>query len=227
MRVSLQRLASTGWLRACGAILFLVLATTSCGPAATTPPVLPASAGAGSPGGAPQATPLGAASAAPADLLAAALKPLLVAAAFETRVEIDGSLVLSATGRSVGPASTSGVTTAGRTIDYVQVPPHAWARDPGGSWLLVGSDAAPAAPLEVLSKPLTLAPAQAGTGRTSLDATYPAAALGLTGDPVAVTITLDAAGVTFSYQATQSGHKTISTTTLRPGSADPIVPPAP
>ncbi len=160
-------------------------------------------------------------------LLGAALESLRTAAAFETRVEVDGTVVVSATGRSVGAASQLTVTTADRTVEYLQVPPRAWAREPGAAWVLLGTDQAPAAPLDVLSDPLTLATAPSTGGLASFAATYPAAALGLEGDPVAVTITVDGSAVTFRYESTASGHRTASTTTLRPAAADPIVAPAP
>ncbi len=223
-------LASRGWLRFGGAILCIALAAAACGGAAGTDPAASTTAAtaAASPSmNASQATDGASAAPDPAVRLSTALAPLRTAAAFEIRVEIDGNLVVAATGRSVGPASTSSVTTSGRTVDYVQIPPQTWAREPGASWVLLGSDAAPAAPLDVLAKPLTLGASPADAAGTSLDATYPAAALGLTGDPVAVTITIDASGLTFTYRATQSGHTTTSTTTLHAGSSDPIVPPTP
>ena len=60
-----------------------------------------------------------------------------------------------------------------------------------------------------------------------LQATYPAAAFGLAGDPVKVTVTLGANDVTFGYSVTASGHTTQSTTTLKPAAPDAIVAPAP
>ena len=198
--------ASRGWLRFGGAILLFVLAAAACAPAAPSP-TASAVTGGTTPGSiaptasasaVPTASAVPAASA--ADQLAAALKPLHIAATFDTIVEVDGATVVSATGRSVGTSSTIKVTTSGRTVEYVRIPPRGWARESGASWVLLGSNPTPAAPLDVLSKPLTLAAGQAGAGSATFDATYPAAALGLTGDPVAVTITVDASGVTFRYE---------------------------
>jgi hypothetical protein len=220
--------ATRGWLRFGGAILF-VLAVAACGPAATVPAGsvgTSASPLAPGPSSAAPAAPSGAAVPA-ATLLGAALEPLQKAASFETRVEVDGSVVVSASGRSVGAASRLTMTTADRTVEYLQVPPRAWAREPGAAWVLVDTGQAPAAPLDVLSNPLTLATATSADGRTSFAATYPAAALGLEGDPVAVAITVEGTAVTFRYESTTSGHRTLSTTTLRPSTADPIVAPAP
>ncbi len=60
----------------------------------------------------------------------------------------------------------------------------------------------------------------------SLVATYPAAALGLEGEPLTVRITIDGTTVTFRYEATTEGHETSSTTTIGPAEADPITAPA-
>jgi len=161
-----------------------------------------------------------------ADLLAAVLEPLRAASAFETSVTVDDAVVVSATGRSVGAASKASVTTANRTVDYIRVPPRAWAREQGGSWVLVDAASAPAGPLDALSSPTTLLVVTSDAGTTTFTATYPAAALGLAGAPVTVTIAADGKGVTFTYAATTAGHSTVSRTTLRPSPADPIVTPA-
>jgi len=211
------RRATRGWLRFGGAILFVLAvaacAPTAAGPTGSVPPIAP---------GAPTGTAVPA-----ADLLRTVLEPLHTAAAFETRVEVDGKVVVSATGRSVGAASRLTVTTADRTVEYLEIPPRAWARESGSAWVLLGIDQAPAAPLDVLSDPLTLETAPSTDGPMSFAATYPAAALGLEGDPVAVAITVEGSTVTFRYELTTSGHRTSSATTLRPSTADPIVAPTP
>ena len=236
--------ASRGGLRFGGALLLLILAVAACGSSG------PSTATSGGPTGAPVSTPAGpsavvstppavaavptsTAAAVPtptplppaADLLAAALEPLRAELSFETSVTVDGAVVVSANGRSVGAASELSVTTAGRTVDYLRVPPRAWAREAGGKWVLVDAATAPTAPLDVLATPATLALVASDGGSSSLTATYPAAALGLTGDPVTVTITTAAQGVTFTYETTVSGRRTASTTTLRPSAGDPIVAP--
>ena len=87
--------------------------------------------------------------------------------------------------------------------------------------------AAPAAPLDVLAKPATVTKGSSDGGAVTLVATYPAAALGLRGDPVTVTITADEDAVRFTYEATASGRAMSSTTTLRAAPADPIGAPGP
>lgn len=218
-----------GWLRFGGAILFLfsavVAGCSGSGPSASTgwsgggpSPVSSSTPSVGAPAALP--SPAAASDEAAFD---AALAPLQGASAFETVVEIAGAPVLTATGRTVGPASQLTVTTGGRAVDHIQIPPDAWAREPGGSWVLIGAEGAPAAPIDVLADPLTLE----AVSPTSFKATYSAASLGLEGNPVVVTISLDGPAVTFRYEATTGGRQTSSTTTLRPGSADPIVAPTP
>lgn len=207
-----------GWLRSGGAIL-VVLLVAGCAPA---PDSSPASSGPASTGPSVSAS-AAAGSLTPAAMLAAALAPLQAASEFETTATVDGAVAVTSAGRSVGGSTQLTVTTAGKTVDYIRIPPQAWARQSGASWVLVAVDEAPASPLSVLAAPLTLGPDPSGAA--TLVATYPATALGLGGDPVTVGITLGAA-VTFRYQADASGHPTTSETIIRPAaSEDPIVAP--
>lgn len=148
----------------------------------------------------------------PAEQLAAALAPLAAAATFESSVTVDGQVAVTSTGRSLGGATQLTVTTSGTVVDYVQIPPRAWARETGGEWVLVAEAEAPGSPLSVLAAPTTLVVDSSGVA--TLVATYPAVALGLEGDPVTVAITLGEA-VTFRYEADASGHATVSETTIR------------
>ena len=132
-------------------------------------------------------------------------------------------MAVTSAGRSVGGATQLTVTTSGTAVDYIQIPPQAWARQSSGSWVLVGVNEAPSSPLAVLAAPTTLAPDPSNPD--ILMATYPAAALGLEGDPVTVTITLGEA-VTFHYEAETAGHPTVSETTIRPATnLEPITAP--
>lgn len=160
----------------------------------------------------------------PAERLAAALAPLQVAAEFETSVTVDGSIAVTSVGRALGGARALTVTTAGKTVEYIQIPPQAWARQSGGSWVLVAVEEAPGSPLAVLSAPTTVE-ADPSSPSTLL-ATYAAASLGLSGDPVSVRITLGEA-VVFRYQGDASGHPTVSETTIRAtANLEPITAPS-
>jgi hypothetical protein len=158
--------------------------------------------------------------ASPAELLAAALAPLHAANEFETKVTVDGQVAVTSAGRSVDGGTQLTVTTSGKTVDYIQLPPQAWARQSGGSWVLITVDEAPGSPLGVLAAPTTLETDPSNPA--ALVATYPALSLGLAGDPVTVTITLGTE-VTFHYEAVTAGHPTVSETTIRPSTnLDPI-----
>ena len=228
--------ASRGWRRFGGATLLFVFLVAACASPAGSPATSqgPAGSPAGSPAVASAALPaslpsiLPSPTPVPADLLAAALEPLRAGSSFETTVTVDGEVVVTAAGRSAGEASELSVTTGTRTVDYVRVPPGAWAREPGRSWVSVDAGAAPGAPLDTLSTPATLVvstPDGSPASAVTFTATYLAATMGLTGDPVTVTITADGGAVTFTYQAEASGRAMTSTTTLRPSAGDPIAPP--
>jgi hypothetical protein len=208
--------ASRGWLRFGGAILFLSLlagcAATGAGLAS------PASRVTAATSAAPSAAPSAAAAA-----LQAALEPLLIAATFETTVTLDGAVVLTAVGRSVGESSQTTATTGGRSVEYIQIPPVAWAREGTGPWVLVAGETAPVAPLGVLAAPLTL---EATSRAGAFTATYPAAALGLEGGPLTVAIEIEGTTISFTFEGNTSGHATSSRTTLRPGASEPITAPS-
>jgi len=205
-----------GWLRFGGAILFVLL-TAGCSSVATSGvPIQPATG-----------QPASIANEAVRARLATALQPLHAASAFETIVAVDGATLVKAAGRSLGDASSLTVTTAGRSVQYIEIPPRAWAREGSGAWVLVAADQAPVAPLDVLADPLTLDAGAATSDGSTFLATYPAKALGLEGDPLAVTVTVRDDTVTFRYEATTAGRVTSSTTTIRPAPADRIAAPAP
>jgi hypothetical protein len=162
----------------------------------------------------------------PAEVLAAALGPLDAASEFDSIVTVDAAVATSLTGRTVGTSSSLTVTTEGRTVDYLRVPPSAWAREPGQAWLVVDAAQTPTSPLAALAAPITVERV-AGDGATTLKATYAAAVLGLEGGPVTVTITIVGAAVTFQYVEKSAGHTVVSTTILRPASdTSPIATPA-
>jgi hypothetical protein len=160
-------------------------------------------------------------------ILAAALAPLEGASEFESIVTLDGAVATSLTGRTVGTASTLVVTTQGRAVEYVRVPPNAWAREPGGTWLVVDAEQTPSSPLATLASPLSLEQVASTGATTTLQATYDAKALGLEGDPVSVVVTIDGSVITFRYEKTSSGRPVVSTTVLRPATdIAPIAAPA-
>lgn len=208
-----------GWLRLGGAglLAFSLLACASGSPS-PEPTV-----------GAHTATPAASTERSALEMLTAVLDPIRAAAEFESVVTLDGTTIATVTGRTLAGSSQVAVTREGRTVEYVQVPPSAWARDAAGKWVLVTAADAPTNPIEVLAAPASVGFADgAATGVVNLVATYPAAALGLGGDSVAVAISIDGTSVTFRYETAIDGHPASTETTLRPATVtDPIVPPLP
>jgi hypothetical protein len=125
----------------------------------------------------------------------------------------------------VGNGTFLVATTRGRSVEYVRIPPNAWAREPDAEWVVVDAEQAPQSPLAALAEPTTLELEPDGPA-TVLQATYPAAALGLEGDPAPVTITIEGTTMTFSYERRSNGRTIVSTTVLRPATiTTPIVAP--
>lgn len=212
--------ATRGWLRFGGAILMLSLVVGCAGSSASS---LPSPRGSSAVASGPATSPPSGPD--PASILAKALVPLQAASAFETVVEVGGTTIVNAKGRSVGDSNRLTVTTGGKAVEYIEIPPKAWAREPKGKWVLVAADQAPGSPLDALANPLGVTEGASGASG-SLLATYPAAALGLEGEPLTVQITIDGTTVTFRYTASTEGHDTSSTTTIRPAKPDPITAPA-
>lgn len=215
-------IAARGWLRSGRAILvvFLLAGCAGAGQSSTAASAASSSSSsvAVSVAASPSVAPLPA-----TDRLATALAPLAEAVAFESSVTVDGQVAVTSTGRSLGGATQLTVTTSGTVVEYVQIPPRAWARESGGAWVLVAEAEAPGSPVAVLAAPATLVAAQSGA---TLVATYPAAALGLEGDPVTVSITLGDV-ITFRYERETAGHATVSQTIIRAATnLEPISAPA-
>ena len=115
----------------------------------------------------------------PATSSRTALAPLRAASAFETRVDLGGATVVSVKGRTVGDASRLTVTNDGKAVEYIEIPPKAWAREPKGKWVLVAAEQAPAlAARRPGSSRSTWWPIRITPGPGRWSATYPAAALG-------------------------------------------------
>ncbi len=159
------------------------------------------------------------------EILSTALAALDAASDFQTTVTVDGTVATELAGHTVGSGTALVATTQGRMVEYVRIPPNAWAREPGATWVVVDAEQAPQSPLAALATPTTLELGPAGTG-TTLQATYPAAALGLEGDVAPVSIAIDGTTVTFSYEQVSNGRTIISSTVLRPAAdTTPIVAP--
>lgn len=226
-----------GWLRASGAILVVGLVAAACSSsagnrAATSTPANSESStpiAATAAPGATSAPTVPAVTAPPNVALTTALDALAPGYQFESNASLGDSNPLSISGRVIGSGSDLAVTNGGVTVQYVQVPPQAWARDQTGDWVELTSEVPVSSPLESLKQPTTIDnAADSATGR-HLQATYPASALGGAGaDPVAVDIVIGADGtVTATYPATVGAQQATITSVLRPAAdTTPITAPA-
>lgn len=224
----------TGWLRASGAILVVGLVAAGCSSSAGNSTATSAPASESSTTSATTAVPgatstLTAVTAPPKVALTTALDALAPGYQFDSNASLGDSTPLSISGRVIGSGSDLAVTNGGVTVEYVQVPPQAWARDQKGDWVELTSDVPVSSPLEALKQPTKVDNAADSAAGRHLQATYPASALGGVGeDPVAVDIVIGADGsVTASYPATVGAQQATITSILRPAAdTTPITAPA-
>ncbi len=119
------------------------------------------------------------------------------------------------------------MTTNGVAITYRTLPPRSWVLQAGTGWVEVNGNVPSGDPLDALKAPTaTTVVSQAG-GSLELNATYPAAVLGLAGPPVAVDLVLAGDG-SLKATYTASGGTASSATTITPDPGQsPIVAPSP
>jgi hypothetical protein len=227
----------TGWLRASGAILVVGLVAVGCSSSAgnstaTSAPVNSESSTTTATTAVPgtTSTPTAPAVTTPPNVaLTAALDALAPGYQFESNASLGNSTPLSISGRVIASGSDVAVTNGGVTVEYVQVPPQAWARDQKGDWVALTSDIPVKSPLDSLKQPTSVDNAPDSAAGRHLQATYPASALGGAGEaPVAVDIVIGADGsVTATYPATVGSQQATITSILRPAAdTTPITAPA-
>jgi hypothetical protein len=204
-------------------VLTLSLALAACGSAATPDP----SGAAGTPSVAPS---VGAASATPvsttaADRLAAAFAGLAGGYTFDTTISVAGKVATHVSGRSVGGASEFVLESGGQSVTYRSVPPQAWVQKSGSGWVLVANTSPGADPLGQLTKPQATSVTSNDAATLVVDATYPPAALGLSGsDPVRVTLTVASdRTITATYDTQVTGGTATSTTVLKPAAGQQAI----
>jgi hypothetical protein len=177
----------------------------------------------------PSPTPTPAPSIDPAAALAAALTGLSGAYAFESTVTVGTEVATRLSGAWSAGTSEVEVETGAATVTYRLVPPASWVREgEEGDWVELEGEVPAVDPLAALREPATVVLAAGDGAGVALTATYPPAALGLTGDvPVEVAIALRADGaVVARYTTSVNGVAATSETTMRPApGATPI--PAP
>jgi hypothetical protein len=160
--------------------------------------------------------------------LAGVLGQLQNGYSFATTVKVGGQLATEADGHWIGGASEFTVTTNGVSITYRTLPPRSWVMQAGKGWVEVNGTVPSGSPLDALKAPTQTSVVSQTADTLELNASYPAAVLGLAGSaPVAVDLVLAADGsLTATYVAT-TGAAT-STTTIKPDASQaPIIAPSP
>ena len=147
---------------------------------------------------------------------------------FEAEVTVGQATATHAAGRRVGANAEFEVTSDGSTVTYRTVGSDAWVKRAGADWVAVDGSKTAADPLAALRTPLHVEAGPTVTGGTSLVATYPASALGLTGADRTVTVLVgDDGSVEATYQLTTAAGPAVSHTTFKPMTdTTPIVPPS-
>lgn len=161
----------------------------------------------------------GSASVAPSERLSRALAGLADGYEFDTTITVGGQIATRAHGRWIGGNSEFAVETNGLSITYRTVPPRSWVLQPGATaWVEVDAAVPGGDPLTALLKPTDTKVTSSSGGKTVIDATYPAAALGLSetgGVKVAIAIAGDGS-LTADYTTDTAAGTATSHTTLTP-----------
>ena len=160
--------------------------------------------------------------------LAGALGQLQNGYSFATTVKVGGQLATEADGHWIGGASEFTVTTNGVSITYRTLPPRSWVMQAGKGWVEVNGTVPSGSPLDALKSPTQTTVVSQSADTLELNASYPAAVLGLAGSaPVAVDLVLAADGSLTATYAASTGTAT-SVTTIKPDASQaPIIAPSP
>jgi hypothetical protein len=193
------------------AALFLVAVLAACQPAG--PAASPA------PGGTFPAL----------DRLTTTLQALIPGYTFDATVTIGGTVATHASGRWVSGSGEFLIEAQGGELLYRTIPPRAWVHADDSGWVELDSGSPLGNPIDALNKPLTLDIVGGQRGGLDVQATYPAAAFGLSGEPITVEFTLGADGsVVATYRAETPGGTAVSTTRMTPATnLEPVVAPSP
>ena len=142
-------------------------------------------------------------------------------------MSLDGDVASRASGRWLNGTGEFAIEAQGGALIYRTVPPRAWVHEEESGWIELDSGSPLGNPIDALLKPTTLATVGGPGDALSLKATYPAAALGLSGDPVTVDLTLAANGsVTATYRMPTPAGEAVSETHMTPAAnLEPVTAP--
>ena len=149
--------------------------------------------------------------------LTSTLQALVPGYTFEATVTLAGSVATRAIGRWVNGAGEFVIEAEQSELTYRTVPPRAWVLDDESRWIELDSGSPLGNPIDALLKPTTLTTVGERDGDLDLRATYPAAAFGLSGDPVTVDLHFDADGsVVATYRTATPAGEAVSETRMTP-----------
>jgi len=161
-------------------------------------------------------------------ILKTALDALRPAYDLTETVTVNGKVAITVMGRIVGPGSLLTLTSSGASVEYLEVPPKSWSREPGGSWAEMTDPVPVKAPLDLLAQASALTVTSQAAGETHLHATYDPAVF-TTKDVIQAELVVGANGLlTASYPTMVADKPGSVDARLTPsGDPTPIAPPAP
>ena len=149
--------------------------------------------------------------------LTSTLQALVPGYTFEATVTVAGGVATRATGRWVNGAGDFVIAAQDAELTYRTVPPRAWVHDDESGWIELDSGSPLGNPIDALLKPTSLETVGEQGGTLNLRGTYPAATLGLPGDPVTVDLALRADGsVVATYRTPTPAGEAVSETRMTP-----------
>ena len=153
-----------------------------------------------------------------AALLHGAIASMSAGYHFTTTLTVNGVVVLSADGDRVGDGTRLAVTRGDVSVQYVITPAATWVQPEGGDWQQLDTASASTDPIAALASPSAVAVTAVDGTATIVNASVPAAALGLGGDnAVTMSARIDNGAITsVGYDATIDGKPAIMQASIGP-----------
>lgn len=153
-----------------------------------------------------------------AALLHGAIATMSAGYHFTTTLTVDGAVVLTADGDRVGDGTRLAVTQGDVSVQYVITPAATWVQPEGGDWQQLDTASASTDPIAALASPSAVAITAVDGTATIVNASVPAAALGLSGDSaVSMSARIDNGEITsVGYDATIDGKPAVMQASIGP-----------
>jgi len=164
----------------------------------------------------------------PVSLLADALGQYSSGYEFTATISVNDQVTTVQSGRWLNGSSQLMISSGEGEVEYIVTSEGQWSRLPDAEWAEVeGSPASDVSPLAAMGSPDSVELVGSDGGVTVIEAVYPAAALGIDGDPVVTTLSFESGVLTqVAFEAEISGAVARSVTTLAPlADSSPIIAP--